>query len=221
MAKVGAQRAAELTGKSKSTIQRAMNSGKLSYEIDVNDRRIIDVSELERVFGLAPASSHSNNAPAASVEAELKKATDMIEMERMKMKIKMLEDQLEQREHSFEDMKAQRDQWQKQAQQVLITSQYSQKQAEEYKAELKSREEQARKRREQMMAERMQKGQGQGQTQKQGQNQGQNAQNQNKPGSPAEQRRLTETNAQTAQEPETAGMNFQTLWKKIKGDKAA
>ena len=29
MAKVGAQRAAELTGKSKSTIQRAMKSGKL------------------------------------------------------------------------------------------------------------------------------------------------------------------------------------------------
>ena len=34
MAKVGAQRAAELTGKSKSTIQRAMNAGKLSYEMD-------------------------------------------------------------------------------------------------------------------------------------------------------------------------------------------
>ena len=47
MAKVGAQRAAVLTGKSKSTIQRAMNSGKLSYSLDQNDRRVIDVSELE------------------------------------------------------------------------------------------------------------------------------------------------------------------------------
>ena len=54
MAKVGAQRAAELTGRSKSTIQRSMNSGKLSFEIDGNGRRLIDASELDRVFGLLP-----------------------------------------------------------------------------------------------------------------------------------------------------------------------
>ena len=42
MAKVGTQRAAELTGKSKSTIQRAMKSGKLSSEKDANGRAIID-----------------------------------------------------------------------------------------------------------------------------------------------------------------------------------
>lgn len=197
MAKVGAQRAAELTGKSKSTIQRSMNSGKLSYEMDANKRRIIDVSELERVFGLSsPAQTAS--APA-SVEAELKKATDMIEMERMKMKIKMLEDQVETANSSLDDMKSQRDQWQKQAQQVLITSQYSQKQAEEYKTELKTREENARKRREQIMADRMQKMQGQ---------------NQNKQGGSAE-RKLTEENAKSS------SLNFQGLWQKIKGSKAA
>ena len=55
MAKVGAQRAAVLTGRSKSTVQRAMNAGKLSYEQDANGRRIIDVSELERVFGIKPS----------------------------------------------------------------------------------------------------------------------------------------------------------------------
>lgn len=196
MAKVGAQRAAELTGKSKSTVQRAMNSGKLSYELDANKRRIIDVSELERVFGLSsPAKENSSS----DVEAELKKATDMIEMERMKMKIKMLEDQLETSQETIEDLKGQRDQWQKQAQQVLITSQYSQKQAEDYKAELKNREEQARKRREQMIAERMKKVQQQ------------KAENQNKENAEKE-RKMTEENA---------GLNFQGLWKKIKGDKAA
>lgn len=202
MAKVGAQRAAELTGKSKSTIQRAMNSGKISYEVDANKRRIIDVSELERVFGLTSTSQAS--APAADVEAELKKATDMIEMERMKMKIKMLEDQLEVAQDSIEDLKGQRDQWQKQAQQVLITSQYSQKQAEDYKAELKNREEQARKRREQAMAERADKMR-------------QRAENQNKEGGTAE-RKLTEENANAE---DNSTLNFQGLWKKIKGDKAA
>lgn len=146
MAKVGPQRAAELTGVSKSTVQRAMKAGKLSYEIDNAGRRVIDVSELERVFGLAPQGTHPP-AAAASVESELEKAASMIETERMKMRIRMLEDQLEVSREHIEDLKEQRDQWQKQAQQVLITSQYSQKQAEELKEELKERDRRAHMRR--------------------------------------------------------------------------
>lgn len=149
MAKVGAQRAAELTGKSKSTIQRAMNSGKLSYELDPNGRRVIDVSELDRAFGLQQDSGPSNST---SVEQELEKASALIEMERMKMRIQMLENQLEAAENQIEDLKAQRDQWQKQASQVLITSQFSQKQAEELSEQLKERERRARERREKMEA---------------------------------------------------------------------
>jgi len=155
MAKVGAQRAAELTGKSKSTIQRAMNSGKLSFELDNNNRKIIDVSELDRVFGLKSNTETKSNG--SSVEAELQKAADMLEMERLKMRIKMLEQQVETSNNHMEDMQKQRDEWQKQAQQVLITSQHSQKQADEYKAEIKEREERSRKKREQALADRMQK----------------------------------------------------------------
>lgn len=222
MAKVGAQRAAELTGKSKSTIQRAMNSGKLSYEKDSNNRRIIDVSELERVYGLGGSSTTtiSNNSQAA-IEAELQKATDMIEMERMKMKIKMLEDQLEVSNNTMEDLRAQRDQWQKQAQQVLITSQYSQKQAEEYKSELKSREEAARKRREQrekMMNDRMHKMQGQNQN-KNGGTGARPTEKAIKPGGQEHGRKLTEENASKSDLKEL--LDVQSLWKKIKGEKAA
>ena len=148
MAKVGAQRAADLTGKSKSTIQRAMNSGKLSYELDPNGRRVIDVSELERAFGLDNTSTSAAGA-SASVEQELEKASALLEMERMKMRIQMLEGQLQTAEAQIEDLKAQRDQWQRQANQVLITSQYSQKQAEELAAQIKEREARARARREQ------------------------------------------------------------------------
>jgi chromosome segregation ATPase len=146
MAKVGAQRAADLTGRSKSTIQRAMNSGKLSYELDPNGRRVIDVSELERAFGLDNSSGASVSS-SASVEQELEKASSLLEMERMKMRIQMLENQLEAAETQIDDLKAQRDQWQKQASQVLITSQYSQKQAEELAAQIKDREARARARR--------------------------------------------------------------------------
>ena len=151
MAKVGAQRAAELTGKSKSTIQRAMNSGKISFELDTNGRRVIDVSELDRAFGLKP--SEANHT---SVEQELEKASAMIEMERMKMRIKMLEGQLETADNQIEDLKAQRDQWQKQASQVLITSQFSQKQAEELQAQLKERQRRAEERRQKRLEQQMQ-----------------------------------------------------------------
>lgn len=148
MAKVGAQRAAELTGKSKSTIQRSMNAGKLSYEIDANGRRLVDVSELERVFGLEPQGNDNASRPASesngasfAVELELEKARNAIELERLRMETRMAQEQLDMAQRQIEDLKVQRDLWQKQAQQILITSQYSQKQSEERIAEMQAREE--------------------------------------------------------------------------------
>lgn len=157
MAKVGAQRAAELTGRSKSTIQRSMKNGKLSFELDHNGRRLIDVSELDRAFGL-----QSQSEPRSSgAEQELEKAAALLETERMKMRIRMLEDQLETAQSQIEDLKGQRDQWQKQASQVLLTSEYSQRQAEELKEQIRLRDERmriARERREKAkLAERMRK----------------------------------------------------------------
>ena len=142
MAKVGAQRAAVLTGKSKSTIQRAMNSGKLSYELDQNKRRIIDVSELERVFGIKQTSPEPQKQAVQSSDIEA-----AVERERMAMQIKMLEQQLSTASEHIDDLKDQRNKWEKQASQVMITSQYSQRQAEELRAQIKEREERARQRR--------------------------------------------------------------------------
>ncbi len=127
-----------------------MNTGKLSFENDPNGRRVIDVSELERVFGLDNSSSHTN---APSVEQELEKASSMLEMERLKMRIRMLEEQLDMTQNQVSDLKDQRDLWQKQASQVLITSQYSQKQAEDLREEMKEREKRARERRTQQELE--------------------------------------------------------------------
>jgi hypothetical protein len=138
MAKVGAQRAADLTGRSKSTIQRSMKSGRLSFEVDDKGQRIIDVSELERVFGMAPERPLISSED--TVKAEIQRAHDLIETERMKMRIRMLEDQLHLTQQQLDDTREQRDQWQKQAQQVLLTSQYSQKHAEDLKEELRERD---------------------------------------------------------------------------------
>jgi chromosome segregation ATPase len=187
MAKVGAQRAAELTGRSKSTIQRAMNNGKISFELDANGRRVIDVSELERALGLQQAGGGNNNS---SVEQELQKASSMLEAERAQMRIKMLEQQLQTAQDQINDLKGQRDQWQKQAAQVLITSQYSQKQAEELKAELQAREQRARAKRQQMLEEGVRK---------------LKPQNEN----------ATAQDQAAAQE-----SGFQGFWKKVKGQRA-
>jgi len=195
MAKVGAQRAAELTGKSKSTIQRAMNNGKLSYELDNNGRRVIDVSELERCFGLSQGgnntSGDSKTVANNNVQHELEKAQNLLESERQKMRIRMLEEQLETANEQIEDLKAQRDQWQKQASQVLITSQYSQKQAEDLAEKLKERERRARERRDQLQQQRVQDKMGK-----------LNPQNEN---------------AQSEQSNDDEKFNFNGLWKKVKG----
>lgn len=201
MAKVGAQRAAELTGRSKSTIQRAMSAGKLSFEVDRNGRRVIDVSELDRAFGLLPQGVGAGAVPVIDderVEAELKRASDLLEMERMKMRIKMLEEQLHMTQEQLDDAKNQRDNWQKQAQQVLLTSQYSQKQAEELKAELTERDRRAKQRRQQEIETRMKRLQGQ---------------NQNAASSaPAA--------AETAAG-DKAAFDIQGLWQRIRGDRKA
>ncbi len=186
MAKVGAQRAADLTGKSKSTVQRAMNSGKLSYELDANGRRIIDVSELERAFGLK---QDGGAGSSGAVEQELEKAQTMLEGERLKMRIKALEEQLEVAETTIDDLKGQRDQWQKQASQVLITSQYSQKQAEELREEIKERDRRAKERRQQKIDQQMQK------------------------------LKPDNQNAQPQDQTDEDGFNFSGLWKRVKGAK--
>lgn len=147
MAKVGAQRAAELTGVSKSTIQRAMTAGKLSFELDGNQRRLVDVSELERVFGLKPQGETSADAgqngssASTSMQIELEKARHALEVEKIRMELRLAQEQLENALTQIEDLKVQRDLWQKQAQQILITSQYSQKQSEERITEMQRREE--------------------------------------------------------------------------------
>ena len=190
MAKVGAQRAAELTGRSKSTIQRAMNSGKLSFEVDGNGRRLIDASELDRVFGLLPQNGDTAQKETTSSQAELQRAADMLEIERLKMRVKALEEQLDITREQLEDMRGQRDLWQKQSQQILITSQYSQKQAEELKEELRQREERARMAKQKALEDRMKRMQGQNENAK-----------------------------DAGQQTTTAGTGFQDLWNKIRGVK--
>lgn len=203
MAKVGAQRAAELTGRSKSTIQRAMNSGKLSFEVDGNGRRLIDASELDRVFGLLPQNGDTAQKETTSSQAELQRAADMLEIERLKMRVKALEEQLDITREQLEDMRGQRDLWQKQSQQILITSQYSQKQAEELKAELVERDRKAKLRRQHEV-------------------EAARATTTKRPVAGTNENKPAITVPAAASEADKANsFDIQVLWKKIRGDKNA
>ena len=162
MAKIGAQRAATMAGVSKATIQRAMKTGRLSYEVDETGQKLIDTSELERVFGARAARVNADNAEEV-MKAELQRAADMLEMERMKMRVRMLEDQLHLAQNQVTDLKDQRDQWQKQAQQVMLTSQASQKQADELRAELQERNRREKEMRQRQLELRMRRMQAQNQ----------------------------------------------------------
>ncbi len=153
MAKVAILKAADLSGKSKATIMRAMNSGRLSFELDDAGEKVIDTSELERVYG--PFRSKASTESEAIIRAELQRATDMLEVERIKMRVRGLEDQLHMTQSQLDDMRDQRDQWQKQAQQILITNQMSQKQAEDLKQELREREARERAARQKQMEDRL------------------------------------------------------------------
>ena len=53
--------AANLVGKSIKTIYRHIESGKLSCVIDDNGRKMVDISELVRVYGLDLTLAENNN----------------------------------------------------------------------------------------------------------------------------------------------------------------
>ncbi|MFA7276604.1 MAG: entry exclusion 1 domain-containing protein [Pseudobdellovibrionaceae bacterium] len=153
MAKVSVQKAAELTGKSDATIRRGMKSGRISFEVDAAGDKVIDTSELERVYGALVSKSASESE--AIVRAELQRAQDMLDMERVKMRVRSLEDRLHMTEEQLTDMREQRDLWQKQAQQLMITNQTSQKQAEDLKQEMREREARERAARQRQLEERL------------------------------------------------------------------
>lgn len=59
MSKVSVSEAVALTGKSEATIRRDIKSGKVSSDKDDRGRRVIDMSEVSRVYGITPPSPDS------------------------------------------------------------------------------------------------------------------------------------------------------------------
>lgn len=80
MAQVSIAEAARLTGKSRRTIERHLESGKLSFSHNVANMRQIETSELARVYGAFPKADagHDNDTcQAVSYDVAALGATEL------------------------------------------------------------------------------------------------------------------------------------------------
>ena len=102
MALVGLKRASELTGKNQSTIHRAMKAGRLSYSLSDGGERLIDTSELTRLFPLKGVDDTlRNDAPT-----EQRKDTQASDL---RAKLAFMQQRIDDLEADKADMRAERD----------------------------------------------------------------------------------------------------------------
>ena len=111
--KYTAGKAAEAAGLAKSTITKAISSGKLSAVKNANGAWEIDAAELHRVF--PPKQSET-----VSIEQTATPAENTHEIE-------FLKKQLEAAQEQIDDIKKDRDAWRNQANTLLITNQSEKK----------------------------------------------------------------------------------------------
>jgi hypothetical protein len=103
--------AAKAVGKTKSTITKAIASGKLSAIKNDNGAWEIDVAELHRVYPPSP----TETVEIEQYDTPKRNTENSREIEALERLLKATETQLE-------DVKADRDEWRKQANQLLLTN---------------------------------------------------------------------------------------------------
>ena len=103
--------AAKAVGKTKSTITKAIASGELSAIKNDNGAWEIDASELYRVYPPTPLET-----------VEIEQKDTLKEMGGNSKEIETLERLLKAAEEQIYDLKADRDEWRKQANQLLLTN---------------------------------------------------------------------------------------------------
>jgi hypothetical protein len=119
MALVGLKRASELTGKNQSTIHRAMKAGRLSYSLGDSGERLLDTSELTRLFPLKSDDDGLRNHAAAEQRNDTQ-AADLRE------RLAFMQQRIDALEADKTDLRAERDRLlsviETQAQQVKLLS---------------------------------------------------------------------------------------------------
>lgn len=103
--------AAKATGKSKTTIQRAIAKGNISAHKEKNGRYSIDPSELHRVFPML-----STDTVAQPSQVDTSRPPDETPLQ---VKVEALEAMLEREREALSEMRSDRDAWKQQATALL------------------------------------------------------------------------------------------------------
>lgn len=106
--------AAKATGKSKTTIQRAIAKGTISAHKEKNGRYSIDPSELHRVFPMV-----STDTVAQPPQVDTSRPPDETPLQ---VKVEALEAMLEREREALSEMRSDRDAWKQQATALLGAS---------------------------------------------------------------------------------------------------
>lgn len=107
--------AAKATGKSKTTIQRAIAKGTISAHKEKNGRYSIDPSELHRVFPIV-----STDTVAQPSQVDTSRPLDETPLQ---IKVEALENMLEREREALTEMRSDRDAWKQQATALLSAPQ--------------------------------------------------------------------------------------------------
>ncbi len=91
MSKLNISEAARATDKPRSTIQRNIKKGVLSAEKDATGRTVIDVSELQRVFGNLDMDAVANGAEQTEAKEQSATGQNGAEMELLRLKLEYTE----------------------------------------------------------------------------------------------------------------------------------
>jgi len=106
--------AAAAVGLNKTTILRAVKSGKISARMDEHGHWRIEPAELHRVY--SPAASHADSNAAAQREAVF----EAVAAAELQFKVALAEQRLAELKADLEDMRSQRNAWQTQAERLAI-----------------------------------------------------------------------------------------------------
>jgi hypothetical protein len=103
--------AAKATGKSKTTIQRAISNGLISAAKGKNGRYAIDPSELHRVFPMVPSDTVVRRSQVDTSQSP--------DETLLQVKVEALEALLEREREALSEMRSDRDAWKQQATALL------------------------------------------------------------------------------------------------------
>jgi len=106
--------AAAAVGLNKTTILRAIKTGKISARLDEHRHWRIEPAELHRVY--PPAASQADSSAAAQREAVF----EAVAAAELQFKVALAEQRLAELKADLEDMRGQRNAWQAQAERLAI-----------------------------------------------------------------------------------------------------